>query len=157
MEKYPKSAVDKCNAIFFVGIIAWLLGTPVVGYLSPLFGVLWMIGIPIYWFFAPDYISNYIYRTEREKEGIKADAEMKRLEQERRRCPKCKSLQTTVAGRKSRSYETTETRYRRIDHYSREDEFTGYSEVEYEAPVMRKIAYQQLTCAGCSHAWEVQV
>lgn len=154
-------AVDKSNILFFAGVAAWLFGSFGLFALSNVIlpEVLSVIGLvclvvgPIYWFFFPDYITNQIYRTEKEQDEIAARAAAEQRKRERLRCPHCKSMQTSVTKSDLISFETTETRVRRIDHYSRDDTFTGYFETEYEVPVTLLKRQEQAACSQCQHVW----
>ena len=67
-------------------------------------------------------------------------------------CPKCGSEAFHTASR-SESYEMTETRTRRTDHYDADDNYKGYSETEYEAPTTAYFTVHDHTCDSCGHKW----
>lgn len=70
-------------------------------------------------------------------------------------CPKCNGTDTAEKCSSSYSYEGTETKTRRVTHFNKNDEETGYSEEEYEVPATFTRTTNFMRCKACKHEWTI--
>lgn len=70
-----------------------------------------------------------------------------------RRCPKCRCRKAETIMSRSVQMNTTIIKTRRITYLDLDENPTGYSETDYEVPVVRRATITELRCRVCRHTW----
>ncbi len=76
-----------------------------------------------------------------------------RTKNETNRCPSCGSRAIETFDSTTTWDTTTVTETDRIQHFNKEGEETGYSEIEREVPVEVRQALYHKRCTACAHTW----